>query len=47
MTAALTGEVVRHGDSGHEAARVGFNLLYSSHPGAIVFCAQTPDVVNR
>ena len=46
MTTTLTGEVVRPGDSGYEAARVGYNLLYSCHPEAIVFCTETADVVN-
>ncbi|WP_087080621.1 FAD-binding oxidoreductase [Mycobacterium dioxanotrophicus] len=46
MATILTGEVVRPGDSGYEAARVGYNLLYSSHPEAIVFCTETADVVN-
>jgi FAD/FMN-containing dehydrogenase len=46
MTSTLTGQVVRKGDSGYEAARVGFNLLYSGNPEAIVFCAETQDVVN-
>jgi FAD/FMN-containing dehydrogenase len=42
----LTGEVVRAGDAGYEAARVGWNRLYSRYPEAIVFCADTADVVN-
>lgn len=42
----LTGEVVRAGDPGYEAARVGWNRLYSRYPEAIVFCAETQDVVN-
>ncbi|MEE6166774.1 MULTISPECIES: FAD-binding oxidoreductase [unclassified Mycolicibacterium] len=46
MATTLTGEVVRPGDSGYEAARVGYNLLYSCHPQAIVFCTETADVVN-
>jgi FAD/FMN-containing dehydrogenase len=46
MIAALTGEVVRSGDSGYEAARLGWNQLYSHHPDAVVFCANTQDVVN-
>jgi FAD/FMN-containing dehydrogenase len=46
MTTTLTGEVVRQGDSGYEAARLGFNRLYSWHPEAIVFCTETADVVN-
>jgi FAD/FMN-containing dehydrogenase len=42
----LTGEVVRPGDSGYDAARIGFNHLYSCYPEAIVFCSDTRDVVN-
>src|ERR1700722_11985328 len=45
-TAKLTGDVVRPGDPGYEAARIGFNRLYSRYPEAIVFCADTQDVVN-
>jgi FAD/FMN-containing dehydrogenase len=45
-TAKLTGEVVRPGDSGYEAARIGFNRLYSRYPEAIVFCTDTQDAVN-
>ncbi|MBW0020177.1 MAG: FAD-binding oxidoreductase [Mycobacterium sp.] len=45
-TAKLTGKVVRPGDAGYEAARVGFNRLYSRHPEAVVFCADTQDAVN-
>ena len=45
-TTQLTGEVVRPGDSGYEAARIGYNRLYSFHPEAIVFCTATQDVVN-
>ncbi|MGB8505233.1 FAD-binding oxidoreductase [Mycobacterium sp.] len=45
-TTKLTGEVVRPGDSGYEAARVGWNRLYSRYPDAIVFCGDTQDVVN-
>ena len=45
-TAKLTGEVVRPGDSGYEAARIGFNRLYSRYPKAIVFCRDTQDAVN-
>ena len=44
--AELTGEVVRAGDPGYEAARVGWNRLYSRYPEAIVFCRDTQDVVN-
>ena len=42
----LTGEVVRAGDLGYEAARIGWNRLYSRYPEAIVFCRDTHDVVN-
>lgn len=45
-TTMLTGDVVRPGDSGYEEARVGWNLLYSRYPEAIVFCCDTQDVVN-
>lgn len=46
MTGKLTGEVVRAGDPGYEAARIGWNRLYSRYPEAIVFCTNTQDVVN-
>ena len=46
MTAKLTGDVVRPGDSGYEAARTGWNRLYPRYPEAIVFCSDTQDVVN-
>src|SRR3984885_11720012 len=46
MTIKLTGEVVRPGDSGYEAARIGWNRLYSRYPEAIVFCNVAEDVVN-
>jgi FAD/FMN-containing dehydrogenase len=42
----LTGDVVRAGDPRYEAARVGWNHLYSHYPEAIVFCSNTTDVVN-
>ena len=45
-TDLLTGRVFRKDDSGYEAARLGWNHLYASHPEAVVFCAETPDVVN-
>ena len=45
-TDSLTGRVVRQGDWGFERARLGWNQLYSSHPEAVVFCAETADVVN-
>jgi FAD/FMN-containing dehydrogenase len=45
-TDTLTGRVVRPGDSDFEAARTGWNQLHSSHPEAVVFCAETADVVN-
>lgn len=46
MDIKLTGEVVRPGDSGYDAARIGYNRLYCSQPEAIAFCADTHDVVN-
>ncbi len=46
MDTKLTGDVVRPGDSGYEAARIGYNRLYCSQPEAIAFCADTHDVVN-
>ena len=46
MTGKLTGDVVRAGDPGYEAARIGFNRLYSCYPEVIVFCRETQDVVN-
>jgi FAD/FMN-containing dehydrogenase len=46
MTAKLTGHVVRPGDDGYEAARLGYNHFYSSSPQAVVFCSDTTDVVN-
>jgi FAD/FMN-containing dehydrogenase len=42
----LTGDVVRTGDPRYEAARKGWNHLYSHYPQAIVFCSSTTDVVN-
>ena len=42
----LTGEVIRAGDPGYEAARVGWNRFYPRYPEAIVFCADAVDVVN-
>jgi FAD/FMN-containing dehydrogenase len=42
----LTGDVVRQGDSGYDAARISYNHLFSHHPQAIVFCTETQDVVN-
>lgn len=42
----LTGEVVRAGDAGYEAARVGWNRLHCRYLEAIVFCADTADVVD-
>lgn len=42
----LTGDVVRQGDSGYDEARMGYSHLFSHHPKAIVFCAETRDVVN-
>jgi len=46
LTTALTGDVVRQGDSGYDAARISYNHLFSRHPQAIVFCTETQDVVN-
>jgi FAD/FMN-containing dehydrogenase len=46
MSSKLTGQVVRAGDPGYEAARIDFNRLYNSYPEAIVFCRETQDVVN-
>jgi FAD/FMN-containing dehydrogenase len=45
-TTELTGEVVRPGDPGYDAARLGGNRLYQRYPEAIVFCHNTADVVN-
>lgn len=45
-TVELTGEVVRAGDSAYEAARIGWNRLYSRYPEAIVFCRNAQDVLN-
>jgi FAD binding domain/Berberine and berberine like len=42
----LTGDVVRPGDPGYEAARIGWNRLYNRYPQAIVFCNGTQDVIN-
>jgi FAD/FMN-containing dehydrogenase len=42
----LTGEVVRAGDPGYEAARIGWNRLYPRYPQAIVFCNVAQDVVH-
>ena len=46
ISTRLTGEVVRASDPGYEAARIGWNRLYSRYPEAIVFCGETQDVVN-
>ena len=46
MTTKLTGEVVRQGDAGYEAARIGYDRLFSHHPQAVVFCEDTQDAVN-
>ena len=37
---------MRAGEPGYEAARIGWNRLYSRYPAAIVFCRNTEDVVN-
>jgi FAD/FMN-containing dehydrogenase len=42
----LSGDVVRAGDPRYEAARKGWNHLYSHYPEAVVFCSNTTDVVN-
>lgn len=42
----LTGDIVRPGDPGYEEARLGYNRLFAHAPAAIVFCADTHDVVN-
>ncbi len=42
----LTGNVVRPGDSGYDAARIGYNHLFSPQPGAIVFCTGAQEVVD-
>jgi len=46
VTTELTGEVLRAGDRGYEAARQCYNRLYQRYPEAIVFCRNTADVVN-
>jgi hypothetical protein len=46
VTTTLTGEVVRPEDSGYDAARRGWNHLFSHRPKAVVFCADTSEVVN-
>ncbi len=46
MTIELTGEVVRPGDCGYEAARIGWNRLYSRYPAAIVCRNVRQGVVN-
>ncbi|MFI5509001.1 FAD-binding oxidoreductase [Mycobacterium sp. NPDC051804] len=45
-TDQLTGRVVRQGDSDYDDARMGYNHLFRHRPEAIVFCAETQDVVN-
>lgn len=45
-TEMLTGYVVRPGDSGYDAARIGYNHLFSPQPDAVVFCTGAQDVVN-
>lgn len=45
-TETLTGDVVRPGDSGYDAARIGYNHLFSPQPDAVVFCTGAQDVVN-
>nr|WP_090276500.1 FAD-binding oxidoreductase [Mycolicibacterium komanii]CRL69913.1 FAD/FMN-dependent dehydrogenase [Mycolicibacterium komanii] len=46
LAAELTGDVVRPQDSGYDAARLGYNHLFDLRPDAVVFCANTRDVVN-
>ena len=38
--------MVRPGDPGYEAARIGWNRLYSRYPEAIVFCCDAHEVAN-
>ncbi|BBX04705.1 FAD-binding protein [Mycolicibacterium moriokaense] len=46
VNTTLTGDVVRQGDSGYDAARLGYNHLFRHRPEAIVYCNETQDVVN-
>ncbi|MFC5063641.1 FAD-binding oxidoreductase [Actinomycetospora atypica] len=43
---ALTGRVVHPGDPGYDAASAGWNGLHVRRPAAVVFAAETADVVN-
>jgi len=45
-TDGLTGDVVRQGDSRYDMSRLGYNHLFRHSPEAIVYCADTQDVVN-
>ncbi len=45
-TDGLTGNVVRQGNSGYDSARMGYNHLFRHRPEALVYCAETQDVVN-
>ncbi|MET8797657.1 FAD-binding oxidoreductase [Nocardia sp. NPDC004568] len=44
--ATLTGSIVRPGDASYTEARLGWDQLFSHYPLAIVFAAETRDVVN-
>lgn len=44
--AGLTGRVVRAGDPDYPGASAGWNLLFRHEPKAVVFAAETADVVN-
>lgn len=45
-TARLTGRVVRPRDPGYEAARIGWDRLFSHYPLAIAFCRSGRDAAN-
>lgn len=45
-TPALTGRVIRPGDTEYLAASAGWNHLFSHRPAVIVFAQETSDVVN-
>ena len=44
--AGLTGRIVRPADVTYEAARQGWDALFSSYPSVIVFAQEATDVVN-
>jgi hypothetical protein len=44
--AKLTGRLVYPQDADYEAARLGWDRLFSSYPLVVVFCQNTDDVVN-